>query len=261
MSTPVRSVLDPSRKTSLFLPLGCSVIGHGMMVLLALAVTALSSHCASRPLVEIDRSMEVSIIQKSQTKMPDRAQRAPVPKGTPEPRPEPQPTPTPNPSDLVFEKEDAVVDEGFDADRQAALDALMREAILQDLDAAEGKVDRNVTDPNSTSDETINAAAAQAAGDPEVARYKAKISALMRQQFNPLQAIVTANPDIRCVLMVHADMRSGAITEVEIFESSGVGAYDEAAKQAAWAVGRFPLPPERFKALFETGYQLNMDPP
>ena len=94
-----------------------------------------------------------------------------------------------------------------------------------------------------------------------MARYKAKISSLMRQHFNPLQAIVAANPEIRCVLMVQADMGSGKINSVEVYESSGVPAYDEAAKQAAWAVGSFPLPPERFKDLFETGYQLNMDPP
>jgi len=263
VSKPARSVLaQRARQPSLLLPLGCSIFGHGFVVVAAMLFTLLGSLCSpKRPVIEIDQSMEVSIVQKSQTKMPDRAQRAPVPKGDVAPAPEPQPAPPPNPSDLVFEKEEAEPEEGYEADRQAMLDALMRQQLLDDLDAPEGKVDRNVTDPNSTADETINAAAAHAAGDPEVARYKAKISSLMRQHFNPLQAIVSANPEIRCVLMVHADMQSGAIHTVEVFESSGIPAYDEAAKQAAWAVGTFPLPPERFKALFETGYQLNMDPP
>lgn len=262
MKKPVHSVLAPNRKRSMILPLGCSIFGHGFMVGLALLVTMISSQCSpKKPIIDLDRSMEVSMVQKSLTKMPDRAQRAPVPKGTAEPTPEPRPQPNPNPSDLVFEKDDAIKDVGLDADRQAALDEMARQALLDELlDAPEGKVDRNVTDPNSTSDETINALMAGAQGDPEYARYTSKIRALVKQNFNPLQAITSANPDIRCVLMVQADMGSGRITSVEITRGSGVAAYDESARQAIYSVGTFPLPPERFKPLFATGYPLEMIP-
>ncbi len=262
MNKPVQSVLDSSRKASMIFPLGCSVFGHGFVVVVALVVTMVSARCTSKkPIIDLNRTMAVSMVQKSETNIPDRAQRAPVPKGDVEPSPQPKPTQNPNPSDLVFEKEDAEMDEGLESDRQAALDELKRQELLAEmLDAPEGATDRNVTDPNSDSEETINALRAGAVGDPEYARYTSKIRDLVKQQFNPLQAITAANPDIRCILMVQADMGSGRITSVDVTQSSGVPAYDESAKQALYAVGTFPLPPERFKALFATGYPLEMTP-
>ena len=246
----------------MILPLGCSVFAHGFVIVFSILVTVVSARCTPKKhIIDLDRSMAVSIVQKSETKMPDRAARAPVPKGSAEPTAEPRPQPNPNPSDLVYEKEDAIEDEGFETDRQAALDEMARQQMLADMaEAPDGPVDRNVTDPNSDATETIDALKSDAVGDPEYARYVAKIRNLVKQNFNPLQAITAANPDIRCVLMVQADMGSGRISSVEVTVTSGIPAYDESAKQALYAVGTFPLPPERFKPLFATGYPLEMTP-
>ena len=112
----IKTVLNPERQ-SLLPGLGCSVVLHGGAILTAVLFSALSTNCGARaPVIDVDRAMEVSVVARSELNVPDRAARAPVPRGAVNERPD---TPTPveesdlQPSGLAVIARCAMIDVGM----------------------------------------------------------------------------------------------------------------------------------------------------
>ncbi len=207
---------------SLLLPLAGSVLGHSLVVLVALSATVLGARCSTHRVLLPDPSIAVSVVQRAETPMTGELEPilpAPVRSGS-----------------AIGEKQ--AFDLEFEGDRQAMLDELERLA----------RVDQLALETQSGVIEE----------DEEYALYVAAIQQLTRRHFKPLPAISVEHPGIRCVLLVHADMGSGAIVSVEVLQGSGVQAYDESAIAAIDAADRFPLPPPRLRPLFAEGYPLEM---
>lgn len=262
MSTP-QSALNADSQT-LIPGVGCSIFLHGAVGLGWLFFSVVMAQCGpSRPIIDPDKTMEVSmvVLKKTQKAVPDRAQRAPVPQGEATPEPAEVPPP-PRESDLVFEKEKAKTNKGQKTDRDAALEELKRQQMLQELmNAPEGTTDRDATDPNSDSDISINAAGAGNRGDPEFAAYIAKVQAIFQQHFKPLGAITQGNPDLVTTMFIQVDPATGRITDSEVQKSSGIPAYDAAAERAVAEVTTIPLPPEKYLGLVASGYAVRFRPP
>ena len=257
-----RTVLIPE-KQSLLPGLGCSIFIHGGVLFMGAVFTLITTHCGpSRPPLDLDKTMEVSmvVLPKSERSVPDRASRAPVPRGTAAKTPD-QPPPA-NVSDLTFEKEDAEEEAGVDdSTREQLMAELKRQQLLEDLMAPTGPQDRNATDPNSDSNLAINAAGAGARGDPEFAAYIAKVQRIFMENFKPLGAITADNPDLVCTVFITVDPASGRVLSYEVSKSSGIPAYDAAAERAVAEVQTIPLPPEKYLALAGEGYAVNFRPP
>jgi TonB family protein len=241
-----------------------SVFGHGTVLTVGLISSLLMSHCNPRkPIIDPQKSIEVAmvVLPKSKTRMPDRAARAKVPRGT-TPKPSPKPPPI-RESDLSIHKPDVAPKAGKpdrSADRKAVLENLMRENLLENLLAPDGPRDRDATDPNSDATEAINALGPGVRSDPEYARYISKIQALFMRNFKPLNAIVSQQPDLLCVIHITVD-DSGKVTVQKVVESSGNPSFDASATSAAAAVTRVPLPPDRFRVLMTQGYTIKFHPP
>lgn len=266
------SLLRP-RREPLFGYVGLSVVGHGALLALGVLVTLTGRGCSPpAPLVDPDRALEVSLVvlPKSESAMPDRAQRAPAPPAAPEPptpQPEPPAEPPPQQSDLVVHTDEPdpepTPESPADEDRRRELMAqLERERLLSELaDAPTGPVDRDASDPDSTTTESINALGPGGRGDPELARYESQIQQLFMRHFHPLAAITQSNPDLVTKVMVRVDPASGVIQSWQIVESSGVPAYDAAAERAVAAVKQIPLPPAAYLDLVRQGYVVNFRAP
>jgi TonB family protein len=248
-----------------------ALVGHVGVLVAGAVLSLLAGFLApSRPIIDLDRTMQVSMVAlpRANKPLPDKATRAPVPRAEPTPAPPPEPVPEPEPepvktSDLTFEKEDAPAKEGLDIDR-------LREKIKRDqerkklldnlVDAASGTTDRDATDPDSDSDIAINALGAGAASDPEFARYKSKVQQLFMRHFSPIPSIVQANPGIECTVSIDVDPSTGRVLSHSVIRPSKVPAYDAAALRAAQAVPTIPLPPEKYRPLVARGYQVIFKP-
>lgn len=253
MSTSVVSAKGPS----LLLPLGVSIVGHLGAIALVFALQLMIER--NRTPIRDVRPVEISLQLKPHTdrQMVQKATKAPTPRGTAEPVPKPTPnTPPPKVSEMKIVTPDAPTQRGVDHSKDR--DALLRQLMLREAveDAAEGSENQAAADPNSTSTESYNASAAGTAGDPELARYEAKIQALFRDNFSPLPTL----RDMDCVLSVKTDPSSGRITQSWISKSSGSASYDGACERAALAVATIPLPPPQFTARYANGYNLRLKP-
>lgn len=265
------SLLRP-RREPLFGYVGLSVVGHVALVVLGVVVTLSGRGCSPPPpLIDPDQALEVSLVvlPRSESSMPDRAQRAPAPPAAEQPKPQPEaPTePPPRSSDLVVhteEPEPKPQPDGPDDDerRRELMAQLERERLLSELaHAPTGPVDRDASDPDSTTDESINALGPGGRGDPELARYESQIQQLFMRHFHPLAAITQSQPDLVTKVMVRVDPSNGLIKSWEIVESSGVPAYDAAADRAVQAVKQIPLPPAAYMGLVQQGYIVNFRAP
>jgi TonB family protein len=251
MSTAIaRSTLNPEPQ-----PLALSVLAalilHVTVVLMILCAGMWEPR--RKPLLD-DHAMEVSmmVLPKSDSRMPERAQRAPRVSGDQAKAKEPTPI---RESDLTVNQPDAPDTKGADTktnDREAALRDMLMSDALDDL--PEGPTDRDASDPTSTSDEAINVSGA-GKSDPELARYIAQLQKLFNQHFNPLPAIVQANPDLKCKILVRVD-ESGAVTGYDIVGPSGNDSFDRAAESAVQAVSNIPPPPEKYRAQAADGYTI-----
>lgn len=255
----VRSVLAPERQ-SLLAHLGCSTAVHGGALGAVLLASFVGQFCTpSKPIV--DRSIEVSmvVLPRAERAVPDRAQRAAVQAGS-EPAPAPKPI---RESDLTIHKEEAKDAGTSDATRQreAMLAELERQALVENLLAPDGAVDRDATDPNSTSDLALNAMGTASRGDPEFAAYVARVQQIFMKNFRPLAAITRDNAGLVCSVRITVDPANGRILEWAVAKSSGIVAFDAAAERAVQDVGTIPLPPPHYRPLVAEGYEVNFRPP
>ncbi len=252
---PHRSALSPDPQP-LALPLVLAVVMHGFVVVVLVVATWFDWAPERGPIIDLRDTMEVSLVElKHSPDMPTRETVAPVPRGSPEaPRPEtpPDAPPPPRQSDLVVpEPEPDPQPQGSPdrtSDRQRVLDELDRER--QRREAIEGARDREATDPDSTATETTRAGVGPARGDPELARWQARVEEMFRDEFRPLPAVVSANPGIRAEYYVDFDPRTGRVTGFAPAEKSGNPSYDAAAERALRNIQSIPPPPERFRESF-----------
>ncbi|MEZ4236113.1 MAG: cell envelope integrity protein TolA [Myxococcota bacterium] len=270
--TPVPSALRPERQP-LLAYLGCSVLLHLSAVGAALGsawgagafgatLALLMPMCAKNEPLKPDIEVSLVALPKSDHKMPDRAARAPVTTGETPPVPVPEPPPVKQ-SDLKFETEKPEPKPGIDEEevkRQELMDKIERQRLLQALeDAPEGPVDRMPTDPNGSEDLELAVLGAASRGDPELARWVAKVQGILQQHFRPL----TQGKDLVCYVRVGLDPETGQITGSDVVTSSGVIAFDQAALRAVQEMGSVPPPPEKFRPLIaaDKGVKVRFVPP
>jgi TonB family protein len=260
MTEGVRSTLIPERQPLAF-PVVLALFLH---VLVAASIACVGMFTPDpKPILDVE-NIEVSMVVLPRSKgLPDRATRAPPPP-VGESTPTPAEPPLPRESDLVVHRPEAKATAGTQntaRDRDRLMRELTMQQLLQDVEAPVGEVDRQPTDPNSESDEAINAGQAGLIGDPELARYIAQIEALFMQHFKPLPTIVAANPGIKCSIRVQVDPDTGDVTGYEVVGASGNSSYDGAAERAVQAVARIPQPPEKYKSVAAAGYTIHFAPP
>lgn len=272
MSVAPPSALDV-RSQSLAVPLVLAILLHlcaGGGMALGTWVTGREA----RPVIDLERTMSVSVIAKSDSKMVQKASKAPAiasdttrppppnakpaPQGTASPSKAVAPPPS---SDLKVHNPNAKTQEGT-PDRAAERAALVREALRQQLvdDAAEGATNRQAGDPNSTASESINPGGTSF-GDPEIAKYERMIQDLFNPLFKPLPQTFAGKPDIFCIVHLDVDPATGRILKSWIHTSSGNPSYDNFAIRAVNQVPAVPLPPERFAARYANGYKIRFTPP
>lgn len=253
--TMERSVLNPEPQ-SLALPILVALMAHVFFGSTLVCMSYLQPKPA--PILE-DHAMDVSltVLPRSQTRMPERAQRAPRTAGEVAPAKAVEEQPL-RESDLTFPQKDTKPKEGT-SEVADAREAALRKLLLEDIDAPEGEVDRNASDPNSDSDEAINMGTG-AAGDQELARYIDSVRKLFMANFAPLPALVSANPGLKCTILVRVDPETGAVTGYEIVKSSGNESFDKSAEAAVQAVPNVPLPPEKYREGAKDGYRIVFTP-
>ncbi len=254
----MRSALIPERQ-ALGLPMLASLAGHGAGALLLIGFAAFSMD--TRPIVDPEKAMEVSmvVLPKSKTSVPHPPTKAPIPRGD-IPTAEAPPAPI-RESDLVVHEPDAPKSEAKGApDRNTSREELLRKLAMEEMLAAapDGMIDRMATDPNSTTDQGINAIGPGTLGDPEFARYQQQLQQLFMKNFNVLP---TTTSDLVCVMTVEVDATTGKVKGYSVKSSSGNLSYDAAAERAVQAVSTVPLPPERFVPLLARGFDIRFVPP
>lgn len=254
-----RTVLIPERQP-LILPMGCSVLVHVGAVVAALTargamalIVATVPWCSSEPEPLIKPDIEVSMVSlPRRLNVPDRAAR--VKRAAGEVPTKPDEPPPIKESELVVHKEEPKPKKGNSpkpVERPDAAAERTRQALLDELlNAPEGTVDRNATDPNGTGDAQLAALGAQAIGDAEFARWKNRVQATLEQKFQPLGnsegLLVTAD--------IKIDPQTGRILSYELSTRSGVMAYDAAAERAITSTSELPVPPEKYWPLLEVEF-------
>lgn len=257
----------PPHPQSLFGYLGCSVLAHGAAFVSAWGVTAMYGlfavalpFCNQQPKFHETLEVELVALPKSQHDVPDRAARAKVVTGeTPAPMPEPPPV---RESDLVIHKDNPEPDPGITDEerrRQELLDKIERQRLLQQLeDAPEGAVDRLASDPNGVEDLELAVLGTQSKGDPELARWKARVQSLLKQRFHPL----TQGQELLTVVHLELDPGTGRILSSAVSRGSGVIAFDQAALRVVQDLGALEPPPAKFHPLIAAeGVDFNFTPP
>lgn len=177
------------------------------------------------------------------SRMPQKAERAPdVQKGSAEPDVAPPP---PNASELALpDAKKQVGAETADA-RQALLDEMRREALLRDLDAPEGKVDRAATGTDAAGDGSVAQAGLR---DPELKAWVKASNTALAKNFHPLPAWCSARPDITANAAALVDGTGRITEEAVIVDSSGNASFDAACVRAFATTARLPALPAKYSA-------------
>ena len=193
------------------------------------------------------------VLPKTEARMPERATRAPVPRGQPDPVPNATKAP-PVESDLAYKTETEPEPQGTPdrtADRDALMRKLRREQLLENAAADVGTRDREASDPDSSSETAINTGAVGANADPELARWTQQVREKFMANFHPLPTIVAANPNIECTVAVRVN-EAGQVLARKLHTPSGNQSYDAAAVRAADLVTEVPPPPEKYRDVEHT---------
>lgn len=209
-------------------------------------------------------SVELKILPKSKSRMPEKASRKPKPAGAPTATPPPPNAkePVARTSDLVVQKPEAAPQAAGTPDQSDRRQALMRDLLRTQLltNAPEGTEDREASDPNSTAEEGINTGGVGGNADPELAKYVTTVKNLFMAQFHPLPTLVAAHPDLSTTVRVAFDLDSGEVLGSNVQKGSGNASFDGAATRAVAAVQRIPTPPEKFRTAFRDGLSMEFRP-
>lgn len=254
-----RTVLIPERQ-SLLGPMGCSVLLHGGAVIGAVAarggmalLLSFLPWCTPEPPPLIVPDVEVSMVSlPKRLNVPDRMARVQRASGVTPPKPD-EPPPIKE-SDLVVHKEEPEPKPGnteAPVDRPDAAAEKARQELLEDfLNAPEGTVDRDATDPDGMGDAKLAALGAQSLGDPAFARWTNQVQALLQQKFQPLGS----SGGLKATAQLRIDPESGRILSSNLSKPSGVLSFDSAAQRAIDAAGNLPVPPEKYWPLLQVEF-------
>lgn len=262
-----RTVLVPERQSLLPFALFSGVF-HVVAASSIWGVTAFVSvlsafvpMCSTPP--PIVESLEVSVVSlpKSKSNVPDRASRVERAAGV-EQAEAPPPV---QESDLALKAKVPDPKKGNvdDSQRQALIDQIKRQQLLDEMmNAADGPVDRNATDPDGVEGAAIAALGAGAKGDPEFGRWMVQVQQIVLQHFKPIAAITEGRKDLKCQLSVDLDPATGDIRGYSVSSSSGVFAFDQAAERAMQQVPKLPPPPTKYAPwIAAEGVVLSFTPP
>jgi len=241
--------------------LGISALGHLTAVVALAALWGLADREPPKRLIDPDSVIEVSVVSAPRKKAaaPTRTTRRAVQAPTRTQAPPKEQAPPPKQSEMVHKTDKAPPAATTEAPKETTrersakappdLTDLLSE--LQNADA--GPVDRDAAGPEGTADAKPSTRAGASTGDPEFVAYVQKVSALLDGHFRPLEAVVRNNPGLETQAMLFVS-DDGTITDYEVTQSSGNPSFDAAATRAIEAVGKLPLPPEKFRALMSEGY-------
>ncbi|MCB9665636.1 MAG: TonB family protein [Alphaproteobacteria bacterium] len=226
------------------------VVAVGLHVTGALTLWALAQLDLQprRPLIAPEETIEVALVSLPKSALPQKASRRPVPQAPPRDQ-APAVEPPPRQSDLaVPSKEPDPAPKTPPADprkMQQYLDELDKmDELLEELDAPEGKVDRDAASPEGIEGAPALGTTGAMSSDPELAAYVARISRIFLENFRPIPAVKGKGYSARVLVQVD---REGRVVDRRIQASSGNEFWDRAALSATEAVVSLPLPPERFR--------------
>ena len=87
--------------------------------------------------------------------------------------------------------------------------------------------------------------------DPELSRYIAQCHGLIRPNFNPLPAVLSAHPEYEVDVYVKIGA-GGKLTTPKIVRGTGDPSFDNAAISAVARTGSLPIPPGKWREIFAT---------
>jgi hypothetical protein len=208
----------------------------------------------------VQESIEVSMVAlpKSDRNVPDRLARAARATGSEAPMNEPPPARS---SDVVLRVPDAPTQSGNteQALREQMLMELERTKLLDALvDAPEGRVDRNRTDPHGQEDLDLAVLVAGAPGDPAFVRWQEEVRRVLMPHFRPL---THGRTDLACVVSIEMEQETGRIVSWDVVSASGDASFDAAAERAVQDAATLPLPPEKYLPLVAEGVGFRFVPP
>jgi hypothetical protein len=196
----------------------------------------------------VQEAIEVSMVAlpKSERNVPDRLARTARATGAEAPMNEPPPVKS---SDVILRVPDAPAQAGNteQALREQMLTEMERQKLLDDLvDAPEGTVDRNRTDPHGQTDLDLAVLLAGAAGDPAMAKWQEDVRRVLMPHFRPL---TMGRKDLECVVNIQVEPETGRILSWDVARTSGDASYDAASERAVQDAATLPLPPEKYRPL------------
>ncbi len=216
----------------------------GFAHLLAFATVAFAQ-CGSHaePLFKAEDAIivEMSGPPAAQSRMPQKAERAPdAPKGTQAPD---AVKPPPNPSDLALPnapKQEG--DASADAQRDDLMAEIRKQQLLRDLSAPEGTTDRL-----ATGDSAGTGTSAQAGvHDPELAKWVLAAQAALGKNFHPLPTWCSANPDLKASAAAAIDGTGAITSDATVVQSSKNPSFDAACVRAFATTAHLPPLPPKF---------------
>lgn len=271
----MKSVLVPESQP-LVLPFLAAILGHAAILGCFLGASSILELIWPKPPpFQVPEHMEVAVLMPKAKNREDRATKVIRDKGEnvaskPENSDAPPPpikesdlsVPDPNKKDQKLETKAETKADDRAGDPNAAKKAAIQKALLQALaeDAAEGDKDQAATSKDGDPDASAVATAkANARTDPEYARYIQQLKKLFRAGFHPLPTTYEGG---KRSTMIHVTVdAAGNVTSHDVVKSSGNDSYDAAAERAVEAITSVPLPPERFRALAEEGYDVDFPSP
>ena len=239
--------------------IGASIGVHALGLMLIWLGQSCSTHS---PMFDPKDVMAVQAVAlpKANKRMPDRATRTPdPPKGDAVSATAPPPPKTA--SDMALRKKTAKKKKGApdrSTDRAELLNKLKREALLKDASAALGRTNRVQTDKDGVDpDEAVVGPPGAGRMDPELARYVASCRRRILPNWNPLPAILAANPDYSVMVSVEVDA-NGNMGTPTVVRSSSDPSFDRSAISAIARTGSLPPPPPRYAASAAKGVAITL---
>jgi TonB family protein len=216
---------------------------HGLLFLVLMLARCESTHAPLIPDQEIIM-VELPGPARQTTAMPQKAERAPPPpSGVQE-----APPPPPNQSELAIQTPEAPKEQGVPkedprekAKREALLNELRRQQMIQDLNAPVGEENRAATSPDGNTDE---GSTGSGASENEKSKWAAEATKIVRANWHPLLSICQADPKLNVTIRVTVDGQGNQIKEPTVEKTSNNESLDGSALRAVEQSGKLPPTPD-----------------
>jgi TonB family protein len=216
----------------------------------ALGIVLIAQQCApSTPLFKPEDVMIVQAVALPKSVndwLPDKPMHRPdPPKGEVADSPEVVP---PTASDMVLEDEQAPQPKGEksrEAERDQLLAQARKEELLRDLSTPEGPENQVQTDPDGVDPREAILGIGIGINDPALARWQAACRDKILPNWTPLPAVVAAHPNYVVQLVVRVSA-TGAMSEPEVYQSSGDPSFDQTALRAIYKTATIVPPPAEY---------------